>query len=44
MLLFIIYLNEMYIIDELIKIIELFTKKNNIKKINEIKNLMREHY
>ena len=38
-----IYLNEMYIIDELIKIIELFTKKNNIKKINEIKNLMREN-
>jgi len=38
-----IFLNEMYIIDELIKIIELFTKKKNIEKINEIKNLMREN-
>ena len=38
-----IFLNEMYIIDELIKIIELFIKKNNIEKINEIKNLMREN-
>jgi len=36
-----IFLNEMYIIDELIKIIELF--KNNIEKINEIKNLLREN-
>ena len=33
----------MYIIDELIKIIELFRKKKNIEKINEIKNLMREN-
>jgi hypothetical protein len=31
----------MYIIDEIIKIIELFPK--NIEKINEIKNLMREN-
>jgi len=31
-----IYLNEMYIVDELIKVIELFN--NNIKKINEIKS------
>ena len=38
-----IFLNEMYIIDELIKIIEMFTKKNNIEKIKEIKNLMREN-
>ena len=39
-----IFLNEMYIIDELIKIIELFMKKNNnIEKINEIKNLMRQN-
>ena len=33
----------MYIIDELIKIIDIFTKKNNnIEKIKEIKNLMRK--
>ena len=40
-----IFLNEMYIIDELIKIIELFNKKNNINlnKINEIKNMLREN-
>ena len=38
-----IYLNEMYIIDELIKIIELFTKKNSITKIKEIKDLLREN-
>ena len=38
-----IFLNEMYIIDELIKIIDLFINKNNIEKINEIKNLMREN-
>ena len=38
-----IYLNEMYIIDELIKIIEIFKKKNNIKKINDIKDLLREN-
>ena len=37
-----IFLIEMYIIDELIKVIELF-KKNNIEKINEIKNLIREN-
>ena len=36
-----IYLNEMYIIDELIKIIELF--KKNIEKINEIKYSIREN-
>ena len=33
----------MYIIDELIKIIEIFKKKNNIEKIKEIKNLLREN-
>ena len=38
-----IFLNEMYIIDELIKIIDLFINKNNIEKINEIKNLMRKN-
>ena len=39
-----IFLNEMYIIDELIKIIEIFTKKNNnIEKIKEIKNLMKKN-
>ena len=38
-----IYLKEMYIIDELIKIIELFKKNRNIEKINEIKNQMREN-
>ena len=38
-----LYLNEMYIIDELIKIIELFMKKNNIEKIISIKNLLREN-
>jgi len=37
-----LFLNEMYIIDELIKIIDIFTKKNNIDKINEIKNLLRK--
>ena len=38
-----IFLNEMYIIDELIKIIDLFINKNKIEKINEIKRLMREN-
>ena len=41
-----IYLNEMYIIDELIKIIEIFKKdksENKIDKINEIKNNIREN-
>ena len=41
-----IYLNEMYIIDELIKIIEIFKKikgDDKILKINEIKNIMREN-
>ena len=38
-----IFLNEMYIIDELIKIIDLFINKNKIEKINEIKKLMREN-
>ena len=38
-----IYLNEMYIIDELIQVIELFKKNYNIEKINEIKNNMREN-
>ena len=36
-------LNEMYIIDELIKVIEIFIKKNNIKKIKELKNLIRDN-
>ena len=30
----------MYIIDELIKIIEIFLKRNNIEKINTLKNLL----
>ena len=41
-----IYLNEMYIIDELVKIIEIFKKDksdNKIEKINEIKNNIREN-
>ena len=38
-----IFLNEMYIIDELIKIIEIFKKKNNINKINDIKDYIREN-
>ena len=39
-----IFLNEMYIIDELIKVIEIFQKKNdNIEKINIIKNQIREN-
>ena len=38
-----IFLNEMYFIDELTKIIEIFIKKKSIEKINEIKNLMREN-
>ena len=39
-----IFLYEMFIIDELIKIIELFTKKfNNIEKIKEIKILLRKN-
>ena len=36
-----LYLYEMYIIDELIKIMELFKKNNNIEKINKIKNQIR---
>ena len=38
-----IYLNEMYIIDELIKVIEIFRKTNDIEKINEIKDYLREN-
>jgi hypothetical protein len=39
-----LFLNERYILDELIKVIDLFTKKNdNIYKINEIKNLLRKN-
>ena len=38
-----LYLNEMYIIDELVKIIEIFKKNKGIEKINEIKNLIREN-
>ena len=41
-----IYLNEMYIIDELIKIIEMFKKirgDDKIHKINEIKNIIRKN-
>ena len=41
-----IFLNEMYIIDELIKIIEIFKKiksYDKIQKINEIKNIIREN-
>ena len=38
-----IILNEMYIIEELIKIFEIFKNNKNIQKINEIKYLMREN-
>ena len=38
-----IFLNEKYIISELIQIIELFKKYNNIKNINEIRNILREN-
>ena len=38
-----IFLYEMYIIDELIQIIELFKKSNKIEKINEIKKNLREN-
>ena len=39
-----IFLYEIFIIDELIKVIELFTKKyNNIEKIKGIKNLIRKN-
>ena len=38
-----ITLNEMYIIDELIKVIELFKKNKDIQKINEIKNTLRKN-
>ena len=37
-----IFLNEMYIVDELIKIIEIFQYKN-IDRINEIKNYLRKN-
>ena len=33
----------MYIIDELIKVIELFKKNKDIQKINEIKNTLRKN-
>ena len=38
-----IFLIEMFIIDELIKVIELFKKKKNIEKINEVRSLIREN-
>ena len=38
-----IFLNEMYIIDELIQIIDLFNQNYNMDKINEIKNAIREN-
>ena len=38
-----IFLNEMYIIDELIKVIEIFKKKINIEKIQNIKKEIREN-
>ena len=38
-----IFLNEMYIIDELIKVIEIFRKINNIEKINYLKNKLRDN-
>ena len=38
-----IFLNEMYIIDELIKVIEIFTIKMNIDKIQSIKKELREN-
>ena len=36
-----IFLNEMYIIDELIKVIDIYRKKNNINKINDLKDKLR---
>ena len=39
-----IFSSEMYIIDELIKIIEIFKSTNNIHKINKIKNYLIENY
>ena len=38
-----VFLNEMYIIDELIKVYDLFKKNINIERINNIKNQMREN-
>ena len=38
-----IYLNEMYIIDELIKVIEIFKKNNDIEKINIIQKKLVEN-
>ena len=38
-----IFLNEMYIIDELIKVIEIFKKKMDIEKINKIKKELLEN-
>ena len=38
-----LFLNEIYILDELIQIIELFIKSKNIEKIYELKNLLREN-
>ena len=38
-----IFLNEMYIIDELIKVIEIFRKNNNITKINELRERLRDN-
>jgi len=38
-----INLNEMYIIDELIQLIDVFKKSYDIKKINDIKELLREN-
>ena len=36
-----IFLNEMYIIDELIKVIEIFSGKTNLDKINELREKLR---
>jgi len=36
-------LNENYIIEELIQIIQIFKKNNDIELINEIKNLLRDN-
>ena len=38
-----IFLNESYIIDELIKVIEIFKKNINLMKINNIRNKFREN-
>ena len=38
-----VFLNEMYIVDELIKVFEIFKENINIERINSIKNKIREN-